>query len=56
MPGLDGGNAALADGARGVLDRATATDQLDAKYGDGNDQQDVNKATQRVRRHQAQHP
>ncbi len=31
-------------------------DQLDAKNGDGDDEQDVNKSAQGVRRHQAQQP
>jgi hypothetical protein len=50
---VGGGNAAIANGARGVLDHASAADQLDAKNSYGDNEQNVNKATQRVRSHQA---
>ena len=53
---LGGGNAAVASGARGSLDCAPARNQLDAENGHGDDQQYVNEPTQRVRRHQTEHP
>lgn len=53
---LGGGNAAIASGASGSLDCAPSGNQLDAEDGDRDNQQYVNETTQRVRRHQTEHP
>jgi hypothetical protein len=45
---MGSGYAAIAIGARRILDRAPAGDQLDAKYRNGDDQQDMNKTAQGV--------